>query len=87
MKHASRRLATAVSLALTAVLLTLGISPVAAAPPPTSRVAPEGHGTCTATTPGSDLARQGAARTCVKERPVTAGDLARIRTRTAAVPK
>ncbi|MFF3085883.1 hypothetical protein ACFVRB_12620 [Streptomyces nojiriensis] len=87
MKHASRRLATAVSLALTAVLLTLGVSPVAAAPPPAGRAAPESHGTCTATTPGSELARQGAARTCMKERPVTAGDLARIRTRTTAVPR
>ncbi|MBZ6476486.1 NucA/NucB deoxyribonuclease domain-containing protein [Streptomyces griseocarneus] len=86
MKHVIRLLAATVSLALTAVLLALGVSPAAAAPLSAGRAAPEGHGTCTATTPGSKLARQGAAWTCMKERPVTAGDLARIRARTAAVP-
>ncbi|MFI0812130.1 hypothetical protein [Streptomyces echinatus] len=83
MKYVIRLLAAIASLALTAVLLTLGVSPAAAAP---LSAAPEAHGTCTATTPGSKLARQGAAWTCVKERPVTAGDLARIRARAAAVP-
>ncbi|MFJ3206314.1 hypothetical protein [Streptomyces sp. NPDC086989] len=83
MKHATRLLAAIASLALTAALLTLGISPAAAAP---LSAAPESHGTCTATAPGSKLARQGAAWTCIRERPVTAGDLARIRARTAAVP-
>ncbi|WP_414166800.1 hypothetical protein ACMATS_03260 [Streptoverticillium reticulum] len=71
------------ALALTAALLALGASPAAAAP---LSAAPEGHGTCTATIPGSKLARQGATWACVKERPVTAGDLARIRARTAAAP-
>lgn len=83
MKHATRLLAAIASLALTAALLTLGISPAAAAP---LSAAPESHGACTATAPGSKLARQGAAWTCIRERPVTAGDLARIRARTAAVP-
>ncbi|MEV7729303.1 hypothetical protein AB0P15_31950 [Streptomyces sp. NPDC087917] len=76
MKHVIRLLAAMASLAVTAALLTLGVSPAAAAP---LSAAPEGHGTCTATTPGSGLARQGAAWTCIKERPVTAEDLARIR--------
>ncbi|MGV9884850.1 NucA/NucB deoxyribonuclease domain-containing protein [Streptomyces sp. NPDC003006] len=84
MIHVRRLLATTVSLALTAVLLALGISPAAAAP---LSAAPESHGTCTATTPGSKLARQGAARICTKERPITARDLARIRTSTTSVPK
>ncbi|QEV16185.1 NucA/NucB deoxyribonuclease domain-containing protein [Streptomyces alboniger] len=82
MKHARRLLAAIVSLALTAVLIALGVSPAAAAP---RSAAPEGHGTCTATTPGSQLARQGAVRTCVKERPITARDLARIRASTTAL--
>lgn len=84
MKHATRLLAAMASLALTAALLTLGISPAAAAPPSAGRAAPKGHGTCTATTPGSGPARQGAAWACTREEPVTAGGLARIRARVAA---
>ncbi|MEV5508798.1 NucA/NucB deoxyribonuclease domain-containing protein [Streptomyces orinoci] len=82
MKRVRRLLAAIASLALTAALLTLGASPAAAAP---LSAAGEGHGTCTATTPGSKLARQGTAWICVKERPITAADLARIRAHTAAV--
>ncbi|MBB5932733.1 NucA/NucB deoxyribonuclease domain-containing protein [Streptomyces echinatus] len=86
MKRARHLLAALAALALTAALLALGTSPAAAAPPSAGRAAPKGHGACTATTPGSGPARQGAAWTCIRERPVTAGDLARIRARTAAVP-
>ncbi|MGP3683304.1 NucA/NucB deoxyribonuclease domain-containing protein [Streptomyces sp. IBSNAI002] len=83
MKHVIRLRAAMASLALTAVLLAPDVSPATAAP---LSAAPDVRGACTATTPGSTLARQGAARTCVKDRAVTAEDLARIRARTAAVP-
>ncbi|RST11378.1 hypothetical protein E2C00_19390 [Streptomyces sp. WAC05374] len=83
MRHVRRLLTATVTLALTAVLLAPGVSPAAAAPLP---AAPEDRGTCTATTPGSEPARRGAAWACTKERPLTAGDLARIRARVAPVP-
>ncbi|MEV5828051.1 NucA/NucB deoxyribonuclease domain-containing protein [Spirillospora sp. NPDC052242] len=65
MKRVRRLLAAMVSLALTGALLALGASPAAAAPAE-SRVTPQGHGTCTATAPGSRLQRQGGAWTCLE---------------------
>ncbi|MEU1823084.1 hypothetical protein ABZ502_11705 [Streptomyces abikoensis] len=77
MKRARRLPAAIAALALTAALLTLGASPAAAAPPSAGRAAPQGHGICAATAPGSALRRQGAAWFCFKTGgPATARDLA-----------
>ncbi|MGW2272575.1 NucA/NucB deoxyribonuclease domain-containing protein [Streptomyces yangpuensis] len=62
-------LAALAALTLTAALLALGLSPAAAAPPSAGGAAPKGHGTCTATVPGSKLQRQGAAWSCIRVEP------------------
>ncbi|MGP8303688.1 hypothetical protein ACTPOK_38420 [Streptomyces inhibens] len=84
MKRARHLLAALAALALAAALLALGASPAAAAPSAASRAAPKGHGTCTATAPGSGPARKGAAWTCTKQGPVSAPELARIHARLTA---
>ncbi|MFE1561035.1 hypothetical protein ACFW6V_39390 [Streptomyces sp. NPDC058734] len=74
------------SLALTATLLALTGSPAVAAPA-ANRAAPEGHGTCTATAPGSKPQRRGTAWSCLEAGPAPAWVVSRM-TRTAppAVP-
>ncbi|MEV5880221.1 hypothetical protein AB0L75_39705 [Streptomyces sp. NPDC052101] len=87
MKRARHLLAALAALALTAALLALGTSPTAAAPSTASRAAPKGHGTCTATAPGSGPARHGPAWTCTQQGPVSAQDLARVRAHVTAAPR
>ncbi|WP_019632503.1 NucA/NucB deoxyribonuclease domain-containing protein [Actinomadura atramentaria] len=92
MKRVRRLSAAVASLVLAAGLLALGASPAAATSSPAGRAAPKGHGTCTATAPGTGPARQGAAWTCIEHGPVSARDLARIRnhvtaTRVTAAPQ
>ncbi|KOU31261.1 hypothetical protein ADK52_03510 [Streptomyces sp. WM6372] len=72
MKHLKRGLAAIASLALTAALCAVGAEPAAALP--TSRTAPQGHGTCTPTDP--ELLRQGTAWTCIKLGPAPASAVA-----------
>ncbi|MFD5921731.1 hypothetical protein ACFVYP_33215 [Kitasatospora sp. NPDC058201] len=81
LKHVRQLLAAVASLALTAALCALGAQP-AAAQPPTSRTAPQGHGDCTQT--GPDLRREGMAWTCIKTGPATASALAAV---PAAAPR
>ncbi|EYT79803.1 hypothetical protein CF54_29205 [Streptomyces sp. Tu 6176] len=75
MQHISRGLAAIASLALTAALCAMGTSPATASS--SSRVPPQGHGTCTAAPAGSAPRKRGAAWTCIGADPIA--DLAPAR--------
>ncbi|CAM5334070.1 hypothetical protein [Streptomyces avidinii] len=71
MKRVRSLLAVLASLALTATLIALTGSPAVAAPA-TSRAAPQGHGTCAATAPGSKSQRRGMVWSCPEVGPAPA---------------